>query len=196
MGEERVQPNNKTIGQYDHADESRFAQITGQITGNLPDDDLQMRIAKDGTWYYRGTAINRIPLVKLFASVLRREDDGSYWLVTPVERGRIEVDDVPFVAVELASDGNGRERRHRLRTNLDDWITLGAQNPLRVAVDAESEEPRPYIVVRNGMEARVARSVYYHLIEEGVWENHEGEERFGVWSNNSFFALGPSLTAC
>ena len=74
-----------------------------------------MRIARDGTWYYRGSAINRLPLVKLFASVLRREDDGSYWLVTPVERGQIEVEDVPFVAVELAGEGSGRDRRLSLR---------------------------------------------------------------------------------
>ena len=196
MSDDRIQQQTPTIGQYDHSDESRFAQITGQITGNLPGQDLQMRIARDGTWYYRGSAINRLPLVQLFAGVLRREDDGSYWLVTPAERGRIDVEDVPFVAVELASEGSGRDRCLSLRTNLDDWVVLGPEHPLRVAIEPESGEPRPYIMVRDGMEARVARSAYYHLIEEGQWEQQEGEERFGVWSSNQFFALAPSGQAC
>lgn len=191
MSDEQVKSNGKTISQYDHADESRLAQITGQLTGNLPGQELHMRIARDGTWYYRGTAINRMPLVKLFASVLRREDDGSYWLVTPVERGRIDVEDVPFVAVELSSEGEGRDKHLALRTNLDDWVTVGPDNPLRIAAQAGSREPCPYVMVRGGMEARLARSVYYHLVEEGVWEVHEGEERFGVWSSNRFFPLAP-----
>ena len=196
MGGEGFQPDDKTIGQYDHADESRFAQMTGQITGKLPGQDYQIRIARDGTWYYRGSAINRMPLVKLFASVLRREDDGSYWLATPVERGRIEVEDAPFVAVELAGEGSGRSRQLAFRTNLDDWVSLGPSNPLRLALEAASQEPRPYVLVRDGLEARILRSVYYHLVEEGVWEEQEGEERFGVWSNNRFFPLSTSTTHC
>jgi len=196
MSDDQVRQQTQRIGQYDHSDESRFAQITDQITGNLPGQDLQMRIARDGTWYYRGSAINRLPLVRLFASVLRREDDGSYWLVTPVERGRIEVEDVPFVAVELAGEGSGRDRRLSLRTNLNDWVVVGPKHPLRVAIDPASGEPRPYIMVKDGMEARVARSAYYHLVEEGQWEQQEGEERFGVWSSNQFFALAPSAPAC
>ncbi len=155
-----------------------------------------MRIARDGTWYYRGTAINRLPLVRLFASVLRREDDGSYWLVTPVERGRIDVEDVPFVAVELAGEGSGHERTLSLRTNLNDWVIMGQKHPLRVATDPASGEPHPYILVRDGLEARVARSAYYHLVEEGQWVRQDGEERFGVWSSNQFFALTPSAPAC
>ena len=103
-----------------------------------------MRIARDGAWFYRGSPIGRLPLVKLFASVLRREADGSYWLVTPAERGRIEVEDVPFLAVELTVAGEGRGQQLIFRTNLDDIVTAGPDHPLRVET-AASGEPAPYI---------------------------------------------------
>src|SRR5919198_2645230 len=94
--------------------------------------DLDMRIARDGTWHYRGSPINRIPLVKLFASVLRRETDGSYWLVTPAERGRVIVEDAPFIAVAVETQGAGRDQRLIFRTNLDEIVTAGPDHPLRV----------------------------------------------------------------
>ena len=151
-----------------------------------------MRIARDGTWYYLGSPIKRIELVRLFASVLRRESDGSYWLVTPVERGRIEVEDVPFVAVELEVAGAGREQRLRLRSNLDEWVTLGGRHRLRLCPadsDAGQAGPIPYVEMRPGLEARLARPVYYELVELGT-EHREGERtRFGVWSDGRFFAL-------
>jgi uncharacterized protein len=151
--------------------------------------DLDMRIARDGTWLYRGSPISRLPLVKLFASVLCREPDGSYWLVTPAERGRVEVEDVPFLAVALTVAGFGREQRLIFRTNLDDIVTAGAANPLRVETAADGE-PRPYILVRDYLEARIARPVFYDLVELGTEERVDGTIQFGVWSGGRFFRLG------
>jgi hypothetical protein len=151
--------------------------------------DLEMRIARDGTWYYRGSPIGRPPLVKLFASVLRRESDGCYWLVTPAERGRIEVEDVPFLAVEVRVEGDGRGQRLIFRTNLDEFVTAGPGNPLRVET-AASGEPAPYILVRDRLEARLARSVFYELVELGTEERIGDRTEFGVWSNAAFFRLG------
>jgi len=148
-----------------------------------------MRIARDGTWFYRGSPIGRIKLVKLFASVLRREQDGSYWLITPAERGRIEVEDVPFLAVALTLQGDGREQQLIFRTNLDDIVTAGSDHPLRVET-ATSGEPAPYILVRNGLEARLTRPVFYDLVELGRIEPIENSSQFGVWSRGRFFRLG------
>ena len=158
----------------------------------LPIDcgDLDMRIARDGAWYYRGSPIGRLPLVKLFASVLRREADGSYWLVTPAERGRIKVDDVPFLAVELTVAGEGRDQQLIFRTNVDDIVTAGPDHPLRVATAADGQ-PAPYILVRGGLEAKLARPVFYELVELGAEEEvAAGAVQFGVWSNGAFFWLG------
>ena len=157
----------------------------------LPIDcgDLDMRIARDGTWFYRGSPIGRIALVKLFASVLRREPDGCYWLVTPAERGRIEVEDVPFLAVALTLQGDGREQQLIFRTNLDDIVTAGSDHPLRVET-AASGEPAPFILVRSGLEARLTRPVFYDLVELGRVEPIENSSQFGVWSQGRFFRLG------
>ena len=151
--------------------------------------DLEMQIARDGTWFYRGSPIGRLPLVKLFASVLRREADGRYWLVTPAERGRVEVEDVPFLAVALTVEGEGRDRRLIFRTNLDEFVTAGPENPLRVET-AASGEPAPYILVRDGLEARLARPVFYELVELGAEELIAETAQFGVWSSGVFFRLG------
>ena len=153
---------------------------------------LGLRIAPDGTWLYHGSPIERRELVKLFASVLRREPDGSYWLVTPGERGRIEVDDVPFVAVELRIEETGLQQKVRLRTNLEEWLTLGARHALQVrrrADEAADAGPVPYVEVRPGLEARLARPVYYELVELGEERQEDGRARFGVWSEGCFFAL-------
>ena len=151
--------------------------------------DLDMRIARDGTWFYCGSPIRRSALVKLFASVLRREPDGGYSLVTPVERGRIEVEDVPFLAVGLTVEGDGREQKLIFHTNLDDIVTAGPDNPLRVET-ATSGEPAPYILVRDNLEARLARTVFYDLVELGKEEPIEETNQFGVWSSGRFFRLG------
>jgi len=151
--------------------------------------DLEMRIVRDGTWFYRGSPIGRLPLVKLFASVLRREADGRYWLVTPAERGRIEVDDVPFLAVAVTVEGEGCDQQLIFRTNLDEFVTAGPDNPLRVET-AASGEPAPYILVRDGLEARLARPVFYELVELGTEEPIGETTQFGVWSRGVFFRLG------
>jgi hypothetical protein len=151
--------------------------------------DFDMRIARDGTWFYRGSPIGRKPLVKLFSTVLRRED-GEFWLVTPVERGRILVDDAPFVAVEVNAVGQDRDQRLTFRTNVDDEVTVDAEHPIRVDHDPESGQPRPYVTVRHGLEARILRPVYYHLVELGAFAEIDGAEQLGVWSAGQFFPLG------
>ena len=151
--------------------------------------DIDMRIAGDGTWFYMNSPIGRKPLVKLFASVLRREADGRYWLVTPAERGRIGVEDVPFLAVALTVEGEGRDQQLIFRTNLDEFVTAAADNPLRVET-AASGEPAPYILVRDGLEARLARPVFYELVELGTEERIGETTQFGVWSKGAFFRLG------
>jgi hypothetical protein len=154
--------------------------------------DYPMRIARDGTWYYRGTPIHRKPLVKLFSSVLKRDPAGTFWLETPAERGRIQVDDAPFTAVELSREGEGEEQLLRFRTNLDEWVTAGADHPIRIAEDPETGEPSPYLLVRNGLEALIVRSVYYELVDLAVEQRLAGGSEFGLWSNGSFFSLGAS----
>ncbi len=148
-----------------------------------------MRIDRNGTWYYRGSPIGRIALVKLFSTVLRRDSDGIYWLPTPVENGRIEVEDAPFIGVELIVEGQGRNQIISVRTNVDDVVPLDDNHALRVAHDSASGAPRPYMYVRKGLEARLNRAVYYHLVDLG--EAGDGEEAtFGVWSSGTFFPLG------
>ncbi|MGE4063194.1 MAG: DUF1285 domain-containing protein [Rhodospirillaceae bacterium] len=152
--------------------------------------DFNMRIDRNGTWYYRGSPIGRAALVKLFATVLRRDEEGVHWLTTPVENGRIEVEDAPFIAVELIAEGAGASQVIRFRTNVDDIVTLDAAHPLRVTEDPDSGEPRPYIHVRKGLEARIARPVFYHLVERGEPGPAEAGGSFGVWSSGRFFSLG------
>ncbi|MDX1709831.1 MAG: DUF1285 domain-containing protein [Rhodovibrionaceae bacterium] len=147
-----------------------------------------MRIARDGTWYYRGTPINRKKLVALFSTVLKRDAKGAYWLETPVEKGRIEVEDAPFVAVEMRSAGQGRDREVDLRTNVDAWVPVGPDHPIRVE-EAENREPSPYILVRDGLEALIQRPVFYHLVELAE-PNPDNETELGVWSRGRFFPLG------
>jgi uncharacterized protein len=151
-----------------------------------------LEIARDGSWWHEGRPIGRIALVKLFASVLRREPDGSYCLVTPVERGRIAVEDVPFVAVELVATGSGSGQCLRLRSNLDEWVTVGPEHPLsvrRTAADKGDEALVPYVEFRPGLEGRLARPVYYQLVDLGEECCEAGRTRFGVWSEGRFFAL-------
>ncbi|MEE8506245.1 MAG: DUF1285 domain-containing protein [Kiloniellales bacterium] len=152
--------------------------------------DFDIRIARDGTWFYRGSPIGRKALVKLFSTVLRREDDGEYWLVTPAERGRVTVDDAPFTAVELSVSGSGPSQVLRFRTNVDDWVEAGPGHPVRVDHAPDSDGPSPYILVRDGLEALIVRSVYYHLVDLAVERNHEGKTVLGVWSKEIFFPLG------
>ncbi len=153
--------------------------------------DFGLRIGRDGTWYYRGSPIGRKPLVKLFASVLRRDDEGGYWLITPAEKGRIEVEDVPFIGVEATISGAGREQTVTLRTNLDEIVTIGPAHPLRVVEDA-SGAPAPYVDVRAGLEARLTRAVFYDLVEHAEERDGAAGREWGLWSGGRYFRLGPA----
>ena len=157
--------------------------------------DLPFLIRRDGVWLYRGSPINRKELVCLFASVLKREEDGSFWLETPAERGRIDVEDAPFVAVELDWTGDGREQVLSFRTNVDQVITAGPDHPIRISHDLLTCEPTPYLKVRSGaghlaVEARIARAVYYELVALGETRWVGGRRVLGVWSCGAFFSLG------
>ena len=151
--------------------------------------NFQMRIDRAGTWYYRGSPIGRLPLVKLFATVLRRGPDGAYWLVTPAEQGRIEVEDVPFVAVELRREGTGPDQLLELRTNLDEWVPVDADHPLVVRADPDGAQV-PYVTVRDKLDARIARAVFYHLVELAESAPDGVDGLMGVWSAGRFFPLG------
>ncbi len=157
--------------------------------------DLPFLIKRDGTWMYRGSPIARKELVCLFASVLQRDEDGTFLLETPAERGRIEVEDAPFVAVELDFTGDGRRQVLSFRTNVDQVITAGPEHPIRVAHDLLTCEPTPYMLVRPGrghlnVEARIGRAVYYELVALGVPEFVGCRRMLGVWSSGVFFPLG------
>lgn len=157
--------------------------------------DLPFLIKRDGTWLYRGSAIARKELVCLFASVLKRDADGKFWLETPAERGRIEVEDVPFVAVELDWSGVGRDQILTFRTNVDQLISAGPEHPIRIAHDLLTCEPTPYIAVRAGagrlpIEARIGRAVYYELVALAEPAMVECRHMLGVWSRGCFFTLG------
>jgi len=173
------------------------SQDTGPRARRVPVEcgDLPFLIRRDGTWLYRGSPILRKELVCLFSGVLKREGDGSFWLETPAERGRIEVEDAPFVAVELDWNGDDRQQILSFRTNVDQVITAGPDHPIRVAHDILTCEPTPYIRVRPGVgtpavEARINRAVYYELVALAVPEWVGCRRMLGVWSCGKFFALG------
>ncbi len=149
--------------------------------------DLDIRIARDGTWFHEGGAINRMPLVKLFSSILKLED-GKFYLVTPVEKVGITVEDAPFVAVGFEAEGTGSDQVLTFTTQVGDQVVAGADSPLRMARDPETGEPAPYVMVRAGLEALIDRKSFYRLVELG----EERDGWFGLWSNGQFFSLIPS----
>ena len=146
--------------------------------------DLDIRIARDGTWFYLGTPIGREALVRLFASILRREG-ADYFLVTPVEKVGISVEDAPFVATDFHREGDALV----FSTNVGDAVTAGPAHPIRVELDAETHEPTPYLHVRGALEARIDRKSFYRLVELGEVRMHEGEPWFGVASAGAFFPI-------
>ena len=146
--------------------------------------DSEMRIARDGTWYHQGSPIGRPAMVKLFSTILRREADGSYVLVTPVEKLDVAVEDAPFVAVEVKSEGVGDKRRLAFRLNTGDLVVAGPDHPLRF--EDKEDGPHPYLLVRDGLEALVARSVYYELAEIAL---ADGATPPSIWSDGIAFAL-------
>lgn len=150
--------------------------------------DLDMRIARDGTWFYLGTPINRPQLVRLFSTILRRDDDG-YVLVTPVERWGITVEDAPFVAVDFEVEGSGEDQLLRFLTNVGDATEAGPETPIRVARDPETGEPSPYVLVRDRLEALIDRKSFYRLVDLAVHHAHDGDQWFGLWSGGRFFPI-------
>ncbi|SDS46294.1 DUF1285 domain-containing protein [Pseudomonas oryzae] len=152
--------------------------------------DIDMRIARDGSWHYLGTPIGRPAMVRLFSTILRRDGD-DYFLVTPVEKVGIRVDDAPFVAVEMEVEGAGEGQALRFRTNVDDELVAGAEHPLRVVLDAQSGEPSPYVHVRANLEALIHRNVFYQLVELAVPREIDGQVWLGVWSGGEYFPIAP-----
>lgn len=154
--------------------------------------DSDMRIAADGTWFYTGTPIGRMPLVKLFSTILRCEADGSYVLVTPVEKLTIAVEDAPFLAVEATSEGEGDARTLAFRLLTDDIVVAGPANPLRLETAADGT-PRPYLHVRGPadrpLEALVNRAVFYQLADMALTEQEKTGGPLGLWSGGAFFAF-------
>jgi hypothetical protein len=150
--------------------------------------DIGMAIRRDGVWLYQGSPIGRKPLVRLFSRVLRRDADGKHYLVTPVEKVDVSVEDAPFLAVELEATGEGASQELIFRTNVDDVVRCGPANPLRFETEAGSGGLKPYLLVRGRLEALVTRALYYDLVEMAV----EEAGRLGLWSGGAFFPLEPS----
>ncbi|MFZ3582979.1 DUF1285 domain-containing protein [Loktanella sp. DJP18] len=149
--------------------------------------DIDMRIARDGTWFYQGTPIGRPALVRLFSTILRRDGD-DYVLVTPGEKVGITVDDAPFVAVDFRRSGDDLV----FETNVGDTVTADADHPIRVDRDAETGEPAPYVLIRDRLEALIDRKSFYRLVDLGGEETIDGEVWFGVRSGASFFPIIPA----
>jgi hypothetical protein len=171
-----------------------LAAAIGQRGGPPPVDkwnpahcgDSEMRIARDGSWYYRGTPIERPAMVRLFSTVLRREPDGSHVLVTPVEKLSIEIEATAFRAIQMTMDGQRENRRIGLTLDSGDALIVGPEHPLTV-VD-RPDGPSPRVAVRFGLEAELSRPLYYELADIALAEGHNPP---GVWSDGIFFPLAP-----
>lgn len=151
--------------------------------------EMDMRIARDGTWYHEGDPIRRLALAQLFSTILRLDEDARYYLVTPVERWAIQVDDAPFVAVRLSVSGEGEQQQLLFHTSLEDEVPLDGEHPLRVELDQQSGEPSPYIRVRANLDALISRTVFYELADLAVEAEVAGVQRIGVWSGGRFFPI-------
>lgn len=147
--------------------------------------DSFIRIARDGSWFHQGEPIRRPALVRLFSTILRKDDEG-FMLVTPAEKLSIAVEDAPFIAVAMAPSGEGDDQRLTFTTNVGDDVTAGPNHGLRFVPDSKSGAPVPYLHVRRGLEAKLARPVYYQLVERAVMRGKD----LGVWSDKSFFVMG------
>ena len=148
--------------------------------------DIGLKIGRDGIWCYQNSAIGRKPLVKLFASVLRRENDDQYYLVTPAEKVLVHVEDAPFLAVEMTIGGRGKQQRLGFRTNLDDVVEAGPKHPLTFRPE-RSGSFTPFVLVRDELKARLTRPVYYELVAAAVNEGKGEKRELGVWSGGTFF---------
>jgi hypothetical protein len=159
--------------------------IPAPLGTRVPQDcgDVGLKIGRNGTWYYQNSPIGRKPLVKLFASVLRREPDGHYYLVTPAERALVRVQEAPFIAVEMQVEGSDQNQRLIFRTNVDDEVTAGGDHPLRFRPERDGGFT-PFVLVRDGLEARLDRPVYYDLVEAAVTKRRGGTDELGVWHDS------------
>lgn len=157
--------------------------------------DLDIRIARDGTWFYLGSPIGRQALVKLFASVLRRDADDRHYLVTPVEKIGITVEDAPFLAVEMAVAGEGEAQELTLRTNVGDLVVVGADHPLRFEKEPDSGGLKPYVLVRGRLEALFTRALMYQLADLIVDRSGPEGTQMGIWSKGSFYPIAPECLA-
>ncbi|MEZ5676197.1 MAG: DUF1285 domain-containing protein [Thalassovita sp.] len=153
--------------------------------------DLDIRIARDGMWYYLGTPFGRPELVRLFSTILRKDGD-EYFLVTPVEKVRIQVEDAPFLAVDFDVTGTGPDQSLTFHTSVGDQTTAGTNAPIRVVRDPETGEPSPYVLVRANLEALIDRKSFYRLVEIGAHHDVDGQSWFGLWSGGQFFPIIPS----
>jgi hypothetical protein len=189
-GQDIVTPTAESL-----ASSARAAQKTGLPPVHLWNPphcgDLDMRIARDGTWFYLGTPIGRPELVRLFSTILRKDGD-SYVLVTPVEKVGITVDDAPFVAVDFDVNGTNETQTLTFTTNVGDSTTAGPEHPIRVNRDAETGEPSPYVNVRADLDALIDRKSFYRLVDIGAHHIVDGVSWFGLWSSGTFFPIIPS----
>ena len=151
--------------------------------------EIDLRIMKNGVWLYENSQIKRNRLVKLLASILRLENDGKYYLVTPSEKLGIRVDDTPFLGVEFTVDGLEKNQRLTFRTNVDDTVLADANHPIRVVEAIDTGEPSPYVMVRDGLEARLSRTVFYQLADLAIEQNQFQDNAIGIWSCGTFFYL-------
>ena len=153
--------------------------------------DLDIRISRDGTWFYMGTPIGRPELVRLFSTILRKDGD-SYVLVTPVEKVGITVEDAPFVAVDFELEGSGQAQTLTFTTNVADTVKAGPDAPIRIERDPKTGEPSPYVRIRANLDALIDRKSFYRLVDIGTSEIYQGKDWFGVWSGGQFFPIIPS----
>ena len=186
----------RLTGSQSHSDPFNLAEQLGQI--DLPPvhlwnpelcGDMDLYIDRNGVWFYMGSPIGRHRLVKLLSSVMRREADGEYYLVTPIEKLRIQVADAPFLAVEIEAEGEGEEQRLLFRTNVNDVVAADNDHPIRITEDPTSGEPSPYLMVRDGLEALLSRPVFYRLVDLSVERQQQMSATLGVWSSGIFFSL-------
>ena len=179
--------------------EALISRSVGQDRGLPPVDqwhpercgDLDMEIKADGTWFYRGTPISREPMVRLFSTILRKDTDGGTYLVTPVEKLRIRVEDAPFIAVEVSVTQRGHEQVLTFRTNVGDIVEAGSDHPLRFDIADDNEQLKPYLRVRGQLEALFSRAVMYEVVDLGRSEMVDGVETFCVGSGGAIFPIMP-----
>ena len=158
--------------------------------GQIVCGDIDMSIDCHGFWHYMGSPINRLELVKLFSTIMHRDNIGDHWLITPSEMCRIQVDDAAFIAVELNQEGSGKDQILTLTTNIDKTYVLSASYPLRLEINPNTGEPAPYIGLDHGLEAKLSRAVFYQLVDLSILTTVQKMNKYGVWSAGHFFSIG------